>query len=72
MLLQLGREPQQIIRFGEPIAQQLGLMPSDERSADEWLDLMVQYPILIERPIVVVGQRAVLGRPPEGVLEIIK
>ena len=39
-----------------------------ELSEDEWLDALVAHPILIERPIVVRGERAVIGRPPEKVL----
>lgn len=37
----------------------------------EWLDALVAHPILIERPIVVCGERAVIGRPPEKVLELL-
>lgn len=42
-----------------------------ELSNDEWVDAMIKYPKLIERPIVVKGNKAVLGRPPENVLELI-
>jgi len=49
--------------------RKLGLNePHDE---DGWLDLMVAHPAIIERPIVVVGDVAVLGRPPENVLKLL-
>lgn len=38
---------------------------------EEWLEAMARHPILMERPIVVRGQRAVLGRPPENVLKLL-
>jgi len=40
-------------------------------SNDEWIAAMVEYPKLIERPIVVKNKKAVLGRPPEKVLDLI-
>ncbi len=68
----LGKRPAEIIRFGESVAKDLGLSPQDDRSDGEWIDLMLQNPILIERPIVVVDNAAAaIGRPPESVLEIL-
>ncbi len=71
ILEQLGKQPQEIIRFGESIAKELKLSPQDDRTRNQWIELMVENPILIERPIVVSNNRAALGRPPEGVLAIL-
>lgn len=68
----LVREPQTIVRFGEDCAKQLGLKAGDARKRAEWLRLLADNPVLIERPIVVDGKRAVLGRPPEQVLSLLK
>ncbi len=67
----LGREPLDLIRHKERRFGELGLSRSDERSRAEWLSIMVEDPVLIERPIVVHGDQAVVGRPPENVLAII-
>lgn len=61
----LGVEPQQLVRCKE--AQALNLDLKQARSREEWLALLHQYPQLIERPIVISGERAILGRPPENV-----
>ena len=65
----LGLPPAQWIRAGEAEYRAAGL--SADSGDDALLDAMTQYPILIERPIVVCGDRALVGRPPERVLELL-
>ncbi|MEA2236837.1 MAG: hypothetical protein QOC81_1561 [Thermoanaerobaculia bacterium] len=65
----LGVRPIDIVRRGEPQYKSLGL--SDATPDDEVLRAMAENPILIERPIVVRGGKAVVGRPPETVREIL-
>ncbi|HEX2849649.1 MAG TPA: arsenate reductase (glutaredoxin) [Acidimicrobiales bacterium] len=61
-------DPRQMMRTGEPVYADLGLAAAD---ADRLLDAMVEHPILIERPIVIRGDRAVIARPPERVRELL-
>lgn len=68
---QLGQAPEKIIRFKEDLAKELGICGDDHRSADEWLNILAQYPKLLERPIVTNGKKAIIGRPPENVLALI-
>ncbi len=70
ILAKLDLSPRDLLRRGEKIYKQLEL--SDSALSDTALiTAMVGNPILIERPIVVNGDKAALGRPPENVLEIL-
>jgi arsenate reductase (glutaredoxin) len=71
ILTKLGIEARNLVRFKEAEANKLGISPSDKRSEEEWVKLMIENPILIERPIVIASDRAVIGRPPENVLKLI-
>lgn len=67
-MLDLG--PRDLMRKGESVYKELNL--DDKELNDEALiDAMLENPILIERPIVVSNGKAVIGRPPENVLDII-
>lgn len=70
ILRKMGKKPRDIFRKSEPLYKDLGLKNKD-LSDEDLLEYLVKYPILIERPIVVKGQRAVLGRPPEDVKKIL-
>lgn len=62
----LGIAPRDLLRKGEPVYRDLGLAKR-ELTDEELIRLMVENPDLIQRPIVVKGDRAVLARPPETV-----
>jgi arsenate reductase (glutaredoxin) len=70
ILTKLGLAPEQLLRKGEEIYK--AKLAGKTLSAAQWIDAMVSNPILIERPIVVSGKRAALGRPPENVLQLLK
>ena len=65
----LGIAPRELLRKGEQVYRDLGLAKR-ELTDDELIQLMVDNPDLIQRPIVVKGNKAVLGRPPENVDEL--
>ena len=70
LLRKLGIDARGLLRTGEPQYAALGL--ADPTLDDEALiAAMVAHPVLIERPILVRGERAVIGRPPERVLELL-
>ncbi len=62
-------DPRAMMRTGEPEYASLGLEHAD---ADELLAAIAAHPILLERPIFVRDGRAVIGRPPERVLELLQ
>ena len=69
VLTKLGTDdPRAIVRTGEAVYKELGLAGADR---DALLDAMVANPILLERPIVIRGDHAVIGRPPENVLGLL-
>jgi arsenate reductase len=61
-------DPRQMMRTGEPEYAALGL---DDAAAGELLEAITSHPRLLERPIFVVGDRAVIARPPERLLELL-
>ncbi len=70
LLGKLGIEARALLRKGEEAYKSEGLADSG-LDDDALVAAMVAHPKLIERPIVVCGERAVLGRPPENVLDLL-
>lgn len=65
----LGKEPRDLMRRGEAEYKSLGL-DDPAKSRKELIQAMVEHPILIERPVVIHGKKAAIGRPPEQVLAL--
>jgi arsenate reductase (glutaredoxin) len=65
----LGVSPEEIVRKGEPEYKEnfKGKTLNDE----QWIKALIDYPKLMERPIVVKNKKAVVGRPPENVLRLL-
>ena len=70
LIEKLGLSPQDLLRKGEQIYRDLKIGERD-LTDDELIELMVENPDLIQRPIVVRGKKAVLGRPPESVEDLL-
>ena len=69
ILKKLGMKAEEIVRKSEAIYKEQ--FKGKTLSEDEWIAAMVEYPKLIERPIVVTDDKAVLGRPPENVKSLL-
>lgn len=65
----LGGKPSALLRSKESEYAELGLTP--ESDLDAVADAIARHPVLLERPILVVGSRAVIGRPPEDILRLL-
>ena len=70
VLRMLEMEPRQLMRSKEKEYRELGLK-DESLSRDQLIAAMVEHPRLIERPVAISGDRAVMGRPTEAVLELI-
>jgi len=68
ILMKLNLKPTDILRKGEAVYKEK--FKNSNFNDDEWIKVMLEYPKLIERPIVVKGNKAILGRPPQKVLEL--
>ena len=64
----LGGDARSLVRSREPEYAELGLGQADD---ERLIDAMAEHPVLIERPVVIRGDRAVVARPPELLLELL-
>lgn len=69
VIARLGIDPWALLRRGEAVFKELGL--SKDSGSKSIIEAMCQHPILIERPVVIRGDSAALGRPPETVLTLL-
>lgn len=69
ILKKLGMPARDLIRKGEAAFKEN--YKGKDLTEDEWVDAMIKFPKLIERPIVVDGDKAIIGRPPESVLDLL-
>lgn len=70
LLRKAGCGPREVLRTREPLVAELGL-GAPECSDEELIAQMVEHPELLQRPIVVRGERALMARPVERVLELL-
>ncbi|HEX5896565.1 MAG TPA: ArsC/Spx/MgsR family protein [Thermoleophilaceae bacterium] len=70
LVVKTGRPARELFRAREPVYSELRLAER-EPDDDEAIALMAEHPALMQRPVVVRGDRAVLGRPVERVLELL-
>lgn len=71
LLNALNLKARDLLRKGEDEYSALAL-DNEQLTEEELIETMIKYPKLIERPIFSIGEKAIIGRPPERVLELLK
>ncbi len=66
----IAEEPAELVRKDTRF-KDLGLVANDYVSRDQVVDLLLVHPELMERPVVIVGDRGVIARPPEKMLDLL-
>jgi len=69
LLMKLGLKPFDLIRTKEPIFEKK--FRNKKFTDAEWLQIIIENPILLERPIIIDGYKAVIGRPVEKVIDLL-
>lgn len=69
IIAMLDIKPEELVRKTESVYKDL--YKEKEMSDEDWIDALAEHPKLIQRPIVIKGNRAVIGRPPENVEELL-
>src|ERR1700750_3413710 len=70
LIRKMGIKPRDLLRKSEPVYKELGLAKGEFSDA-ELVNLMVEHPDLMQRPIIERGEKAVLGRPTENVKSLL-
>ena len=70
VLKKLNIKAKELLRTGEDIYKELKLKEIDDE--DKLIDFMIEHPILIERPIIIKGEKAVIARPIENLEDLLK
>lgn len=70
LVSKLGCKAEDLVRKTEPLF--INEFSSNNYSEQEWIELLCENPVLLQRPIVIDGVNALIGRPPSLVLELIK
>lgn len=68
IFLALNMKPKEVLRMNEDEFKQLDLDLEDE---NEVIEAIIKYPKILERPILIKGTKAVIGRPPENIFNLI-